>query len=49
VIAKESPCVGYCNSEKPVKVPYAEVNGMLIREASASKIIELIKQEIGGK
>ncbi|WP_320053661.1 hypothetical protein [uncultured Acetobacteroides sp.] len=49
VVIKGSPCLGYCNTDKPVKAPYAEVNGKLIREASVSKIIEVIKEEIGGK
>jgi NADH:ubiquinone oxidoreductase subunit E len=49
VTIKGSPCLGYCNTEKPVRAPYAEVNGRLIREASVSKIIEVIKEEIGGK
>jgi NADH:ubiquinone oxidoreductase 24 kD subunit len=49
VTIKGSPCLGYCNTEKPVKAPYVEVNGRLVREASVSKIIEVIKEEIGGK
>jgi len=48
VVVKGSTCLGYCNNEKPVKAPYVEVNGKVIREASVSKIIEVIKDEIGG-
>jgi len=48
VTVKGATCLGYCNNEKPVKAPYAEVNGRIVREASVSKLIEVIKDEIGG-
>lgn len=49
VIFKGSPCLGHCNKEKPSRAPYVEVNGKVIHDASVSKIIEVIKDEIGGK
>ncbi|WP_047449273.1 hypothetical protein [Alistipes sp. ZOR0009] len=49
VFIKGSPCLGYCTNEQPVKAPYAEVNGKVIREASVSSIIEVIKEELGGE
>lgn len=37
-------CLGHCN--KDLKPPFVEVNDKIISEASFSKIIECVKQEL---
>lgn len=39
-------CIGTCNIEGGLKPPFVDVNGRLIDQATISKVIEVIKEEL---
>lgn len=45
---KGSTCSGFCNDPVNGRAPFAEVNGKCVSEATVQKVINAIKEELGG-
>lgn len=46
---KGAPCLDHCNHCDGPKAPFVEVGGKVISEASVTKVVEAIKEELGVK
>lgn len=46
---KGSTCMGSCNDDCPPSPPYVEVNGRIVTGVTLPMLIEIIKDELGGR